>query len=319
MSSDLRGQRRGKLLAAAIHCARSLRNSLHDWSYGHFGDRTLDIDGLALSVDYSDAGGRAYALRAAHEESVSQLYAQIAHEFEPRLVIDIGANYGFTGVVFARHFPHARIVLVEPSPALCQFVERNLRQNGARDFVVIQAICAAQEGLRNSFALNPHSSQDNRVQGLAGWQSIEVEARTLVSLVEQYGGEGGVFIKIDTQGFEAQVFAGGAAFFDVHRQWLVKCEFAPYWLQAQGTDPNTFLRSLIARYAVVECPARFRYARDELHTLFDRPLKDEDVEPFVAHVTALDRDQRGWCDLLVKPVSTATSSEPAPGHAFPAT
>ena len=285
---------------AAGRSAKRILTRFSDVLNGHFGERTLVVDGLALTVDFADAGGRMYAQRAAHEESVSHLYKQIARELNPQLVIDIGANYGFTALIFARYFPHSRLVLVEPSPALCCFAERNLQQNHVSDYAVVQAICGEREEPCSRFSLNPHTSQDNRVVGLAGWKSIKVATCTLAGLVAEHGDRGAVFIKIDTQGFEERVFAGGAPFFEAQQSWLVKTEFAPHWLRSQGTDPLAFLRTLIQRYEVVECAARFRFERDELYTHFKRPLRDEEAAPFVAYVAGLDRDERGWCDLLLR-------------------
>src|SRR5437870_535866 len=65
-------------------------------------EKTIKIKDISLIVNWSDIGGRAYASRSSHEEYVSPLYDEIASCLDPKLVIDVGANYGFTGMIFAK-------------------------------------------------------------------------------------------------------------------------------------------------------------------------------------------------------------------------
>ena len=267
----------------------------------HYGERTLQIRDISLTVDFADAGGRMYASHLSHEEYVSPVYDAIAQCLDPRFVIDVGANYGFTGLIFAKRFPGAKVVLVEPSPRLCGFIKRNFEANGVSNYEVIQAVCGELDGIARSFCLNPVSSQDNRVIGLDGWKSVQVPTTTLDRIIADAYTSGGVFIKIDTQGFEERVFAGAAKFLSEHNNWLIKTEFAPNWLESQGTDPLEFLRFLIAKFVVVEAPARSRYKGNSLDRLFSEPLTRDEAEAFVSYVTNLSDHGLGWCDLLVRP------------------
>ena len=49
---------------------------------------------------------------------------------------------------------------------------------------------------------------------------------------------------------------------DVRDRWLIKAEFGPKWLRAQGTDPVGFLSWLADRYRVMEIPKRLRFRGD---------------------------------------------------------
>lgn len=265
-----------------------------------YGERAIEIKEITLVVDYSEVGGQAYAGRSSHEEYASVLYDEIASVFAPGLVIDIGANYGFTGLVFAKRFPNARIVLVEPSPYLCGLIHRNFRTNGIKKYEVIQAMCGEAEDKGSMFSINPHDSQDNRVVGLSGWKSIQVPTRSLSAIVDENYESGNVFIKIDTQGFEERVFRGAHGFLSTNDNWLIKSEFAPDWLKSQATNPVDFLRYLISNFSVIEAPSRYRFKGDSLNRLFSEPLTVADAESFVAHISSLDAGGRGWCDLLIR-------------------
>src|SRR2546430_5618340 len=124
----------------------------------------LKIHDISLHVNSMDAGGTQYDSKSSYEECASPLYAEIAKWLEPQLVIDIGANYGFTALVFAKRFPQAQLVLVEPSPLLEEYIRTNLSQNGVLNYELIMAACGKGNSGSISFALNPHGSQDNRVE-----------------------------------------------------------------------------------------------------------------------------------------------------------
>ena len=271
--------------------------------FRHYGEKTINIKDISLIVDYSDSGGRAYASRTSHEEYVSPIYDEIASHLDPRLIIDVGANYGFTGLIFAKRFPNAKIVLVEASPHLCTFLQRNFERNEIKNYEVVHAMCGKLENQTAQFSLNPNGSQDNRVIGLDGWRSIQVPTKSLGRIIDDTYTSGNIFIKIDTQGFEERVFSGAEDFLSEHNNWLIKSEFAPYWLISQGTNPLEFLRHLIANFIVIEAPARSRYKRDNLNKPFSEPLTINESENFLSYVVSLNDNNLGWCDLLIKPKS----------------
>ena len=59
-----------------------------------YGDWKINILGINLTIDASDAGGRQYSKSRSYEEIVDPLYTNIDSLYSPSLVIDIGANYG---------------------------------------------------------------------------------------------------------------------------------------------------------------------------------------------------------------------------------
>ncbi len=284
------------MIRRAKHFARRIIETV-----AYRGDKTIAIKDIKLTVDYSERGGRRYKARSSHEEYVSPIYLEIASALDPKLIVDVGANYGFTGLIFAKKFPDAHLVLVEPSPKLCHYIEMNMRANRVKSYTLIPSICGASDDLETSFSLNPASSQDNRVIGKKGWPSIPVTTRSLGGILEQHYKSGNIFIKIDTQGFEGQVLRGANSFLQSNQNWLIKSEFAPNWLESQGTNALALLRQLLADYSVTEMPARVRFNEGALEQLFVNPLQDTQARSFVEYVRSLNGDGLGWCDLLIKP------------------
>ncbi len=262
------------------------------------GDKRLCIGDVRLTIDQGDIGGRQYEGRGSVEELRNDLYPRLKRDLDPRVVVDVGANYGFTGTIFAKTFPGADLILVEPDPRLARYIRLNLADNGIGHYKLVEAICAERLIDRHAFGINPLSSQDNRVAKLDGWKTVEVPTTTLSALLEPYG-DSPAFIKIDTQGFEARVFEGARSYLDNHDAWFVKTESAPDWLESQGTRPEELLLDLVQRYRVAEAPARTRFQRDPLRELFARSLGEEEVASFVKHVRELNVNGTGWTDLYI--------------------
>ena len=260
--------------------------------------RTIRIKDINLVVDSNDAGGQSYGSRASHEEYVNPLYSEISNFLTPTLIIDVGANYGYTGLVFNKRFPDARTVLIEASAKLCSFIGSNFEGNDVSNYTVINAACGGGGG-EGVISLNPKNSQDNRVEGLRGWKSQAVPTVSLDKLLVD--SDDRVFIKIDTQGYEEQVFRGAEHFLSRSAEWIIKTEFAPYWLGQHGTNPITFLSHLAELYDVVELPSQNRLYGDSIERFIQTPIKASNCVEFVNHLESRDVDRRGWCDLLILP------------------
>ncbi len=263
---------------------------------------TVAIGGLALTYRRADSGGTHYLGRGHFEEYASAFYPLLARALAPSVCIDIGANYGFTGLLMRRAFPSCRLTLVEPVPWLADFIRHNFAINGQHFDRLCQAIAAdAASGLRSQFGVNDRASQDSRVVPQPGMRTVETDVVTLDALTADVGPGEGVYIKIDTQGFEERVFAGGADFMGRHGRWFVRTEFAPMWLESQGSDPVALLRALLERYSVHEAAGRVRWRTASLRALVGPPLAPGCEADFVDYVRNLAIRGQGWVDLYVLP------------------
>ncbi|UFP95977.1 FkbM family methyltransferase [Gloeobacter morelensis] len=261
--------------------------------------RTVDFGDFSLTVDIRDYGGRMYLQPGYWADILCPIQQEITARFRPAVYLDVGANYGFTALLHFARNPECRIIAVEPSPLLVPVLEKNLRQNKCTNYHLVAAICSDTPS-GGSFALNPHSSQDNRVRGERGWRTVTVPAVTIDELLADVPEQQFVYIKIDTQGFESKVLAGGHRFFARERGWVIKMEFAPKWLRLQGTEPVAFLGDLVRRYRVVEWPKRTRFKADTLAELWGCPLLEDECAAFVQYIQGLAAGD-GWCDLLIAP------------------
>lgn len=265
-------------------------------------DTLLRIGDLRLVVRSSDDGGMQYQYNRSYEEIASPLYKEIASRYAPSLVLDVGANYGFTGVVFARSFPKAKIVLIEPSAELTGYIKRNFDDNDCFNYEIIHAICAEQSKENAQFSLNPFSSQDNRVIAEnTSWKLESAQQVCLDDVIKQYLPQKFVFIKVDTQGYEQRVMDGFMDYLLHNKNWLLKTEFAPYWLRSQLSSPEGLLADWISKFHVCELPSRLRYHGDSLDAILKNNLDASQIPDFIAYIESQNANHYGWCDLLLSP------------------
>nr|WP_269844606.1 FkbM family methyltransferase [Alkalicaulis satelles] len=247
-------------------------------------------------------GGTHYFGRSHFEEYASAIYPCLQKELRPAWCLDVGANYGYTGLLMRAAFPQAHLILVEPIPWLEAFVRRNFAVNAAQLDEFHSAIVSTPlEGGRTRFGINASSSQDSRVMAQPGWEQIETGVVAIDDLLARAAPDEGVYIKIDTQGWERRVFESAERFLSRHQRWFIKTEFAPAWLESQGADPAELLGYLIGRYGVYEHCGRVRWRAASLAEATGPALEPGCEADFVKYVRNLGRKDTGWIDLFVTP------------------
>jgi FkbM family methyltransferase len=129
------------------------------------------------------------------------------------LVFDVGANVGEYSDAFLAL--RARVVAVEPNPACCERLKMVAKRGslliencaiGNAEGTASMHICSAP-GLSTLSNEWYETARTSPIHGNATWSEIaEVRVTTLDKLAEKHGVP--TFIKIDVEGFEAQVLAG---------------------------------------------------------------------------------------------------------------
>lgn len=264
--------------------------------------RRVAFEELKIQYDSTDRSTEAYLQRPWFEEFSTNFYEDVGRHLAPDLLVDVGANYGVASVFMKNAMPNRKLISIEADPNLISFINMNLTDNGFSNFEVLNAIAGATDDASATFHLNPAGSQDSRVKSAGeDWEPVSVQQLRLDNVIQAHASTGGVFLKIDTQGFEENVFAGLNEFLVGSNKWLIKTEFAPAWLESQGTDPVKFLKNIVSRHTVCEFPARYSFGMDYRELLRKKSLENGDVDGFIQYVIELNRHNRGWVDLLVAP------------------
>jgi FkbM family methyltransferase len=156
---------------------------------------------------------RIYYGNRERKKAMDRLYGQFIHPCD--LAFDIGAHVGDRVASFRRL--GARVVAVEPQPALVRVLRLFY---GRKRNVVIEAVLVGSSIGRADLRINVDNPTISTVSaafvdaadGAPGWEGqrwtriIRMPVTTLDTLIARHGTP--AFIKIDVEGFEADVLAG---------------------------------------------------------------------------------------------------------------
>jgi len=206
--------------------------------------RDISIDGEYGVIEGSIADARIMAAYARGELWAKDVTDRLLEFFTRRgagTYIDLGANIGLTTIPVAR-FPGMSVTSFEPEPANFRYLCRNVAVNCPDAKVrLIDAAVLDYSGTVD-LEVDALNQGDNRVHhssanGLFDEVSrpiIKVRAMRLDELLDDGPLPRPLAIKIDTQGAEARIFAGGGNV--IADADFVCFEYTPYLLDRAGGD-----------------------------------------------------------------------------------
>jgi len=136
------------------------------------------------------------------------------------LIVDAGANVGFSSVYFLSRFPSCRVIAVEPDAANYRALQRNLAPYADRVQLYHGGVWSKSVGLM----IEAQGYRDGRdwtrqVRECAAGEQPHIQATTIDDLLETSGQSRLSLLKMDIEGAEAVVFADPSC-----QQWLPKTE-----------------------------------------------------------------------------------------------
>lgn len=284
-----------KKLLIAVLFVSFVMGAILTYLYNKGLDKNLDINGVDLVVNMFDRGGWVYKKHP--DEVVSKFYQLIAEEYNPDIVLDIGANYGFISLITAQYLPKTKFIVVEPNKNITPYLKRNIASHLIN--AEVYECVAGDERTTGEFHINPRSSQDSRVIGKKRWEAQPVGKVTIdYLLINDH--DKTVFIKTDTQGYEEFVFCGGINFLQTNNKWIMRMEFCPALFKFHGTNTKAFLTFLINDFEVVDM-GYIPYNTESISSLFDNKLTFADIDKFIEYVNKLKRNNDGYIDILIRP------------------
>jgi FkbM family methyltransferase len=149
--------------------------------------------------------------------------------------IDIGANIGLMTIPFARN-PLIHCMAFEPDPVNFGFLKRNVARNAPDSSVEFHQIALYHTRASLALALAEGNIGDHRltINGVPGRRTVEVVALPLDDFLNRVSGP--LAVKIDTQGAEPFIIAGGEKV--LAQADLLVMEFCPYLMRELGGDPE---------------------------------------------------------------------------------
>jgi len=126
--------------------------------------------------------------------------------------IDVGCNIGYYSCIYCSDNPHGKVFAIDPNPQMIQRTEQNLKLNGFTNYRMLNYGVASENGklrlniLRFRHSLSSFAYIPNRGGGGAV-DSIDVETKPLTDIISSENIRNAL-LKVDTEGFEYQVFSG---------------------------------------------------------------------------------------------------------------
>ena len=128
--------------------------------------------------------------------------------FDPKTIVDAGANVGFASIFFARKFPSANILAIEPELSNFALLEKNTKQYS--NITSIRAALWKEDTELNLVdpEIGPWGFQAQAGSAKNAQHKIlgTVPAFTISKLMEKYGLQTIDLLKVDIEGGEHEVF-----------------------------------------------------------------------------------------------------------------
>jgi FkbM family methyltransferase len=124
------------------------------------------------------------------------------------LIIDCGANVGYTSCYLLSRFPRAFVIAVEPDPDNFGLLKRNLAPYGARYEAINSGIWSQEAGLvLSEEKLGNGQEWARQVREVRPGETPQMIATDIGTLLERSGCDRISILKVDIEGSEAKVFS----------------------------------------------------------------------------------------------------------------
>lgn len=167
---------------------------------------------------------------------IIEAYHRMVNSGVQPLIIDCGANIGLASLWFAKLFPRAKIIAVEPDNENFKLLQLNTEHLG-------QAVVCVQGGVWNKSAhlaiMNPDAgSASFRMKETAQNDSAGMKAYTIDELCAMAQSSDPLIVKLDIEGSQAALFESNTNW--VSRSHLITLELDDWLLPWKGTSRNFF-------------------------------------------------------------------------------
>ncbi len=131
------------------------------------------------------------------------------------LVVDCGANVGYSSAFFLSRFPEAHVIAIEPDPDNFEVLRTNVRPYGSRCTPLRAAVWSSSDGLVQSpRQAGTRQEWAVKVRPAEGGEEPTVASIDLPSLLRDSGYDRISILKIDIEGSERDVFASDTGWLD---------------------------------------------------------------------------------------------------------
>ena len=126
---------------------------------------------------------------------------------DPLLIIDCGANVGYSSLFFLEHFKRAELIAIEPDARNFKILSANLKRYGDRSRVIHGAVWLRSCGLK-VVSEGLGKEWETKVRECEKGESENVRGYSISEIIEMSKQKRAAILKIDIEGGEKYLFSG---------------------------------------------------------------------------------------------------------------
>ncbi len=158
--------------------------------------------------------------------------------------VDVGANVGLFSLLAARIVgPSGKVVAIEPAPAAVQALRATVDANGLGGIVTVKALAAGAERGLGTLSVAQNSTHSSLLPPDAPATTV---VTTIAPLDDTLDGMLPDMVKIDVEGFEANVIEGMKTIFRANPHVIVVMDFEPAHIRSTGLSAASWVERLRA-------------------------------------------------------------------------
>ena len=195
-------------------------------------------------------------MKGNYEPATLALFDQVLRPGD--VTVDVGANLGLMTLHAAKAVgPMGRIVSIEAHPATFQRLLRNIRENGLRNVTMLNVAAGAVEEKRQIFDVPSFSIGRASLIRPAEAHSVggDTTVKRLDRILADAGAEAPRLVKIDVEGFEAEVIKGAD---ETLKALPIICMELVTSIPGEGGEDPLLAHDLVMQTGLFDC---YRFAK----------------------------------------------------------
>lgn len=168
--------------------------------------------GVRCFVSLDDFDGRALYFAGATDRKILWACRKILRPGDN--VIDVGANLGMVALTCANLVRTGQVAAYEPNPSVMDYLQRSVNRNGMQNVSLHGAALGARTGSMTLHIPLAHSGRATLLSPDRECADVVVPVLNTSDAIQSLGMHYIRLMKIDVEGFEAEVIEGAASFLE---------------------------------------------------------------------------------------------------------